>query len=158
MLAFVAASFAGCAKSDTVLYVEVAAPRTILANQLYVTVSAGIDARAFYVPRDPADEPIVFPASFSVSLDRTYSAPISISIDALGVVGGTEGYVDYSGYTRQDHVEIGQQTAMVVVLTENKAPDQADAGASSATTDDAAHPSDTSIERALDAEGIESDR
>src|SRR5262249_23294618 len=131
---------------DTIIVVEVAAPRSInpsnptptqpFVNQLRVTVTAGaIDGRVFAIPEKKLAEPIVFPTSFSISLDQSRTAPITVSIDALGHFQAVQAPLGYAGTTTQAHVTIGGQTAMTVFLTENAPPDQADAGADAGAAD-----------------------
>jgi hypothetical protein len=109
---------AGCKQSDTVLLVTVYGPSSLKATQLSVTVTAGIDARNILVPATPGDV-IPLPASFTISLDRSHMGPITISIDALDS-SGTIGF----GTTMMQHIQIGGQTDIAVMLMEGLPPDQ----------------------------------
>jgi hypothetical protein len=121
----------GCTKPSTVLLVEVEGPTYVRPNQLRVTVTAGIDARVIMVPAVPLEDghQMQFPTSFTISLDQSYAAPIGIRIDALDKnVDGVQAPIDYSGMTTYQHVEIGGQTVVTVLLTEGAGPDQPDGG------------------------------
>jgi hypothetical protein len=121
----------GCTKPSTILLIEVEGPLDVNPNQLRVTVTAGIDARGIYVPAIPLDDAdkMQFPTSFTISLDQSRTAPIGVSIDALDKnADGVQASIDYSGTTTYQHVEIGGQTTVTVVLTEGAAPDQPDGG------------------------------
>jgi hypothetical protein len=118
----------GCKQSDSILLVEVAGPATLAPLQLSVTVTADLnDARNFLVPAMPRDvgDPITLPASFTIALDRSHSAPITISIDALG----DNGPLNFSGTTKMQHIEIGGQTIIAVMLIEGQPPGGIDGGA-----------------------------
>lgn len=133
LLALLGLSFAlgGCKQSDSILLVEVAGPATLEPLQLSVTVLAGnnINAQAtnFPVPAVPRDvgDPIQLPASFTIALDRSHMAPITISIDAFGDMGP----LGYSGTATMQHIEIGGQTDIAVMLGETPPPGGVDGGA-----------------------------
>jgi hypothetical protein len=135
-LAFgLALAVGGCTKPSTVLLVEVEGPAYVNPNQLRVTVTAGIDAHVIMVPAVPLDDSnkMHFPTSFTISLDQSYSAPIGIRIDALDKnVDGVQAPISYAGMTTYQHVEIGGQTVVTVVLMEAAGPDQPDGGTAGA--------------------------
>jgi hypothetical protein len=115
-----------CQKSDTILLIEVAGPASLMPVQFRVTVSAGgLDTRVFMVPQmaRPAGEEISLPASFTLALDRSHAAPITISIDAHDESGSIIGF----GTTAMEHIVIGGQTVIEVMLTETP-PETPDAG------------------------------
>jgi hypothetical protein len=122
----------GCKKPDTVLLVEVEGPVDVNPNQLRVTVIAGIDARVIFVPAVPlaVGREMNFPTSFSVSIDQSRTAPITVRIDALEK---EQAPIGYSGTTTYQHVEIGGQTTVTVVLTEGAGFDQPDGGPDAGT-------------------------
>jgi hypothetical protein len=121
----------GCKPSDTILLVEVAGPAALMPFQFSVTVTAGLDARNFLVPPmpTPAGQPISLPASFTIALDRSHMGPITVSIDALDASGSPIGF----GTTMQQHIQIGGQTSISVMLTAELPPDSGDGGADGPT-------------------------
>jgi hypothetical protein len=121
------ATTASCAKQETVLLIEVAGPASITPSQLDVTVTAGLDTRAFMVPPtpEPAGSEITLPASFTISLDSSRMGPITVSIDALDVDQSPVGY----GTTMMQHIVIGGQTVIEVMLSDQLPQQGADAGA-----------------------------
>ncbi|HEY2729887.1 MAG TPA: hypothetical protein VGK52_08085 [Polyangia bacterium] len=124
-------AWGGCKPSDTILLVEVAGPAALMPSQFSVTVSAGPDARNFFVPPTPtpAGEPISLPASFTIALDRSRMGPITVSIDALDASGSPIGF----GTTMQQHIQIGGQTSISVMLTAELPPNGQDGGANGPT-------------------------
>jgi hypothetical protein len=121
----------GCKKPDTILLIEVAGPTSLNASQFRVTVTAGLDARAFLVPPMPrvAGDPIGLPTSFSLGLDRSRTGPITVSIDALDVDQSPLGF----GTTMQEHIVIGGQTVITVFLMEGAPPDTGPDGGAGGT-------------------------
>jgi hypothetical protein len=123
----------GCKQSDSILVIYVAGPRSdeFVPVQLRVNVTAGSDGdtRSFLIPPVVAADPdtINLPASFTLALDRSHMGPIIVSIDALAANHQTVG----SGTTMEDHIQIGGQTLISVMLTEGLPPDTQDAGAPS---------------------------
>ncbi len=121
----------GCVKPNTVLLVEVEGPADVHPNQLRVTVTVGlIETHVIMVPAVPLVDghQIEFPTSFTVSIDQSRTAPITISIDALDKSSeGIQASIGYAGNTTSQHVEIGGQTTITVVLTEVPT-DQPDGG------------------------------
>src|SRR5882672_12120352 len=81
---------AGCKQSDTVLLVEVYGDAALVPFQFNVFVSTGIagETRAIRVPEtlDPAGS-FPLPQSFTISMDRSRSGPILISVSAYDVNG-----------------------------------------------------------------------
>jgi hypothetical protein len=128
---------AGCKKSDTVLLVEVYAvePDIQPPFQFNVTVIAGFEARAILVPEtlNPASS-ITLPTSFTISMDRSHTGPISIRIDAYDEVRTTTA----AGSTTQEHPVIGGQTVIAVGLSRVMGPNGPDGGADGGTSDDGA--------------------
>jgi hypothetical protein len=119
-LAGLALAPAACKQSDTVLVIFVAAPRSVIATQLGVTVTAGIDTRFFLIPPNPEPgDPIAWPCSFTLSLDRAHMGPITVSVDARDAEGSTLAF----GTTTMQHVQIGGQTDISVMLSEALPPD-----------------------------------
>jgi hypothetical protein len=111
---------AACKQSDTVLVIFVAAPRSVIATQLGVTVTAGIDTRFFLIPPNPEPgNPIAWPCSFTLSLDRAHMGPITVSVDARDAQGSTLAF----GTTTMQHIQIGGQTDVSVMLAEALPPD-----------------------------------
>jgi hypothetical protein len=123
----VALAFAGCKQADTILVIEVAGPADVHPNQLRLNVQAPPDSHSFLVPAIPlaSDKKMTFPTSFSISLDQSRRGPIRVSIDALD---GQQVDLGFAGTTSQEHVTIGGQTIITVVLVEVAAPDQPDGG------------------------------
>ncbi|HEV3032011.1 MAG TPA: hypothetical protein VG319_10250 [Polyangia bacterium] len=122
-------AWGGCKLSDSILLVEVAGSADLMVSQFSVTVTAGLDARNFRVPPMPTPEPISLPASFTIALDRSHMGPITLSIDALDASGSPIGF----GTTMQQHIQIGGQTSISVMLTAELPPDVGDGGADGAT-------------------------
>lgn len=111
---------AGCAKSDTVLLIEISGPRTetFLPHQFRALVTAGMEPKSFDIPKVPSPSPLIPPQSFSLALDRSHTGPITVTIVALGDKQQQVG----SGTTTQQHIVIGGQTVIVVALTEDQVP------------------------------------
>lgn len=119
-LAGLALAPAACKQSDTVLVIFVASPRSVIATQLGVTVTAGIDTRFFLIPPNPEPgNPIAWPCSFTLSLDRAHMGPITVSVDARDAQGSTLAF----GTTTMQHIQIGGQTDVTVMLSEALPPD-----------------------------------
>ena len=114
-----------CKQSDSILYILVAGPRSIVPVQLSVTVTAGSigDTRNFLVPAS-LGEPIILPASFTIALDRSHMGPIIVSINAYDDTNSIVGY----GMTAMQHIQIGGQTDITVMLMEGLPPDMPDGG------------------------------
>jgi hypothetical protein len=129
MVAWLAAA-AGCAKNDsTILLVEIAGPITLTPSQLRVTITTGLEARSLLIPPTPRADPITLPTSFSLTMDHSRTAPITVSIDALDAQSSPVGF----GTTMQDHINLGGTTIIAVLLTEGAGPDTSpDAGAAGA--------------------------
>jgi hypothetical protein len=106
---------AGCKQSDTVLLVEVWGDAAeIVPVQFLVTIHAGLDTHAIDIPQnfDPANaHPL--PQSFTISMDRSLTGPMTITVDAKDQSGTTIA----SGTTMEEHPVIGGQTVVSVMLT-----------------------------------------
>jgi uncharacterized membrane protein YgcG len=112
-----------CKQSDSILYIVVAGPKNLGATQFFVNVSAVPETRSFFIPPTPGDV-ITLPASFTISLDRSHTAPIIVSIDAHSADNSTVA----SGTTMQDHINIGGETIIPVMLDENLPPERTGSG------------------------------
>jgi hypothetical protein len=122
---------AGCKQSDSILLIEVAGPKDLSPLQLSVTVASGSgsEGQNFSVPPMPGD-PITLPASFTIALDRAHGAPITVSIDTLDAM-----QVEFAGTTTQEHIQIGAQTIIPVMLVMVPPPDSPDAGSGASGAD-----------------------
>jgi hypothetical protein len=148
LLALLALS--GCKQSDSILLIEVFGPSDLVPTQLSVTVTAGLDARFFPVPPMPLPgDTIALPASFTIALDRAHAGPITVSIDALDAQIPL-GY----GMTMQQHIQIGGQTIIPVMLMHGLPPDSPDAGQDGAGGQGGA-PSPDAASDAGDAMGLD---
>jgi hypothetical protein len=124
-LVALALSSGACKQSDSILLVIVYGPRSVVATHLSVTVTSGIDARNITVQPSTPSEPINLPASFTIALDRSHMGPITISIDALDDGNAIVAF----GTTMMQHIEIGGQTDLAVMLMVGLPPDTGDGGA-----------------------------
>jgi hypothetical protein len=133
-LALLALAFAclGCKQSSSILFVTVGAPVSVKAVQLGVTVlfPGNPPGENISVPsmKLPDGEPINWPASFTISVDRSYLPPVMISINAYDSSNSIVGY----GTTVMQHIYIGGQTDIPVMLMEGLPPDTGDGGAGGA--------------------------
>jgi hypothetical protein len=125
-----------CKQSDSILLVEVYGPAMLDPLQLSVTVTVGVglsEGRNFNVPtmaRDMSD-PITLPTSFTIALDRSLMAPVQISIDALDATGSPLA----GGTTTMQHIEIGGQTDISVMLNDTLPPGSVDGGVDAGSSD-----------------------
>ena len=125
-----------CKQSDSILLVEVYGPAMLDPLQLSVTVTVGVglsEGRNFNVPtmaRDMSD-PITLPTSFTIALDRSLMAPVTISIQALDATGSPLA----AGTTTMQHIEIGGQTDISVMLNDTLPPGTVDGGVDSGSPD-----------------------
>jgi hypothetical protein len=119
---------AACSKQQTILLVEVAGPAGLDAHQLDVTVTAGLDTRAFMVPETPAPDAFSLPVSFTITLDSSQMGPITVSVDALDFAQSPVGY----GTTMMQHIVLGGQTVLEVMLSDQLPPQDVDGGADAA--------------------------
>jgi hypothetical protein len=138
---------AGCTKSDTILLIEIYGPFALEPWQFLATITAGNDAKSFYIP--PERHPSPLPQSFSVALDRSHTGPMTVTIQAYD-----ERFIEIAnGTTVQQHIVIGGQTVIAVELTESGVPGLPDAGAGDgAAGQDAA---DAGADTAGDGMGLE---
>jgi hypothetical protein len=116
----------GCKQSDSILFVTVYAPRTVVATDLNVTVLAGFagDNTNFDAMMETVDEPINWPASFTVALARSHMPPITINVDAIDSGRNTVAF----GSTKMQHIQIGGQTDIAIQLMEGTPPDMTGTG------------------------------
>jgi len=121
-----------CKQPDTILFVTVAGPNNLPANQLSVLVSIGDgETHAILVPKDPGDF-ITLTASFTVALPSSAMAPVTVMITANYVhADGTFDTVG-AGITTTPHIYIGGQTDVAVFLSPPLPPDMPDGGAGGA--------------------------
>jgi hypothetical protein len=120
---------AACSKQQTILLVEVAGPAGLDAHQLDVTVTAGLDTpRAFMIPETPDPSAFSLPVSFTITLDSTRMGPITVSVDALDLTQSPVGY----GTTMMQHIVLGGQTVVEVMLSDQLPPQDLDGGADAA--------------------------
>jgi len=142
------ATSTSCAKQETVLLIEVAGPASITPSQFDVMVTAGLDTRAFMVPPvpEPQGSEITLPASFTISLDSSRTGPITVSIDAVDVDQSPVGY----GTTMMQHIVLGGQTVLEVMLSDQFPPQGADAGADADDATDGGAGADAADEMGLD--------
>jgi len=128
---------AACKQTSSILLIEVAGPKAAMPNELRVVVSAGPtqDTRSFLVPANATPTQfITLPNSFTLTLDSSYTGPVVVSIDALGLdTSGAMVPLGFSGTTKMDHIMIGGLTVVSVMLVEGLPPDQIDAGTDSGT-------------------------
>jgi hypothetical protein len=103
---------AGCNRADSFLLVAVGGDLTLQPTQFQVTVSAGMQNKQFFVPREPASSPIALPASFSIELDRDLTGPVTVYV--LAVDGG--GTAIAEGQTTQTHINAGGETIVAVTI------------------------------------------
>src|SRR5262249_27273528 len=127
---------AGCKKTDTILLVEISGPvrEDLIPFQFLVTISTNIETRSLDVPETP--HATILPASFSVALDRAHMGPITISITGRDEASRPI----LEGTTTQEHIVIGGQTIIPVMLTEidDRPPVGSDGGAPDVGGSDAA--------------------
>jgi len=123
-LGFVAGA---CKQPDSILFVTVYGPRSLMATHFEVQVTAGSppDPRTITVTPTPQGEIIALPASFTIALDASHGGPVMIHIDALDALENTLGFGD----TSMEHIRIGGQTDLAVQLMEELPPDMPDGGA-----------------------------
>jgi hypothetical protein len=120
---------AACSKQQTILLVEVAGPAGLDAHQLDVTVTAGLDPpRAFMIPGTPDPNAFTLPVSFTITLDSSRMGPITVSVDALDLTQSPVGY----GTTMMQHIVLGGQTVLEVMLSDQLPPQDIDGGADAA--------------------------
>jgi hypothetical protein len=123
LLALLALGFVAgaCKQSDSILlvYVYDANGPPIMATKLEVTVTAGFVGHAITVQPPTPGDVIMLPASFTISLDRSYMGPIEIDIDAKDAIGSIVGF----GSTMMQHIQIGGQTDLSVHLMAGLPPD-----------------------------------
>jgi hypothetical protein len=124
-----------CKQSDSILLVEVYGRAMLDPLQLsvVVTVGGGVPGQQFDVPtmaRDMSD-PITLPTSFTIALDRSLVAPVTISIEALDATGSPLA----AGTTTMQHIEIGGQTDISVMLNDTLPPGSVDGGVDSGSPD-----------------------
>jgi hypothetical protein len=108
-----------CKQSDSILLVLVYGPQSLDATQLSVTIFASPDTHNIPVAPSTPGASIRLPASFTISLDRSYAAPITISIDALDASGSIVGF----GTTMMQHIQVGGQTDIAITLNPGLPPD-----------------------------------
>jgi hypothetical protein len=109
LLAFAGLAGAACTRPDSILLVEVATLAEMHPTQFRVTVTSGLQSRALVVPPQPV-APMTLPISFTVDLDRSRTAPVTVAIEAYDDQQSVIG----CGTTVQRHIEIGGQTVMTV--------------------------------------------
>jgi hypothetical protein len=109
LLVLAALGLAACRRPDSILLVEVAGIQEIHPTQFRVTVTTGLESRVLVVPPD-AGAPMTLPISFSVELDRSRTAPVTVAIEAFDDLQSIIG----CGTTVQRHIQIGGQTVMTV--------------------------------------------
>lgn len=103
---------AGCHRADSTLLVEVSGDLTLQPTAFHVTVTVeGRVKAALEVPPNPSGT-ITLPASFSVELDRSFTGPVTIAVDARDGAGNTIA----SGETTQDHINAGGETIINVTI------------------------------------------
>jgi hypothetical protein len=121
LLASILLATVACKQSDSVLFVTVYGQRFQNVITLNINVGAGTPnvTKFFPVSMSTPGEPISWPASFTISLDRSVSGPITISVDAVDAGGTTIA----SGTTTMQHIEIGGQTDIAVMLSPSETPD-----------------------------------
>lgn len=119
-------AWVGCKQPDSILFVTVSAPLSVLAVQLGVTVTVGGVTENIAVPtaKLTGGETINWPASFTIAVDQSYSPPIIVSINAYDDGGSIVGF----GTTMMQHIHLGGQTDIAVQLMEGLPPDMPDAG------------------------------
>ena len=107
----VSLAFAACHRSDSILLVEVAGDLRLMPAQLQATIAVGTQTpRTLTVPPTPTS--ITLPASFSVELDRDLTGPVTIHVDAFDASFILVG----AGDTTQEHINVGDDTIVVVTL------------------------------------------
>ena len=109
LAAALAAGGAACRRPDSILLIEVATIVELHPTQFRVTVTSGLQSRALVVPPD-AGAPMTLPISFTVELDRSRTAPVTVAIEAFDDQQSIIG----CGTTVQRHIEIGGETVMTV--------------------------------------------
>lgn len=102
---------AACQRPDSILLIEVASPAEIHPTQFRVTITSGLVSRALAVPDEPT-VPMTLPISFSVELDQSRTAPVTVSIEAFDDQASIVG----CGSTVQRHIQLGGQTIISVVM------------------------------------------
>jgi hypothetical protein len=109
LLALAALALGACSRPDSILLIEVATLADMHPTQFRVTVTAGLQSGALAIPPD-AGAPMTLPISFTVDLDRSRTAPVTVAIEAFDDQQSVIG----CGTTVQRHIEIGGQTVMTV--------------------------------------------
>jgi hypothetical protein len=89
----------------------VAGSELLQPAQFQVVVIAGLDMRAFVVPSQPV-APLSLPTSFSIELDHSVTAPVTVQVEAFDQGRNSIG----CGTTVQEHIQIGGQTIIAVFL------------------------------------------
>jgi len=102
---------AGCQRPNSILLIEVASAGDIHPTWFRVTITASLDSRALVVPPD-AGAPLTLPISFTVELDRSHIAPVTVAIEAFDDTQSIVG----CGSTVQRHIEVGGQTVIPVLM------------------------------------------
>jgi hypothetical protein len=130
LLLALALAAGACKQNDSILFVTVYGPIELAPNQLSVNVSVGDGTtHNILVAHMPPTEAIALPASFTIALSSSLTAPITISINANNVnPDGSFSTVGF-GTTMMQHIHIGGQTDIAVQLMEGLPPDMADGGA-----------------------------
>jgi uncharacterized membrane protein YgcG len=111
LLLSVLAVTAACRRPDSVLLIEVAGPLALQPAQFDVVVTAGLASRSLQVPIQ-AGGPLTLPVSFSIELDRSRTGPVTITVEAFDASQS----MIACGTTMQEHIEIGGQTVISVML------------------------------------------
>jgi uncharacterized membrane protein YgcG len=111
LLLSVLAASAACRRPDSVLLIEVAGSLALQPTQFRVVITTGLESRTLQVPPAPGG-PFTLPVSFSIELDRSRTGPVTIAVDAFDASQSTIA----CGDTMQQHIEIGGQTIIAVIL------------------------------------------
>ena len=143
----------GCHRQDSILLVEVAGDVRLQPTQLQVSVTLGSrrQTKSFTVPAEP--RAITLPTSFSIELDRSVIGPVSIVVTALDAANQI---VLGFGETRQDHIQVGEDTVIAVTLVSSSGGSNLDAGGVDAEEPDAGA-GDTPEDAIGSSDGADSD-